>query len=102
MNKTEQMQNFIQGLKRQTLTLLDASAGGTIHQMTEPQIKDLIENMCTNEYHAKSEGSVKLENVGSPKGTLPLDTHIALLAQIELLNKKLAENNLGRAKVSRV
>lgn len=33
---------------------------------------------------------------------LPLDTHIARLAQIELLNKKLVGSNLGRSNVSQV
>lgn len=82
--------------------LLDASMGGTICQMTEPQVKDLTEKMCMNEYHSKSERLFRLETVGTPKSMLPLDTHTALLAQIELLNKKIAESRLGRANVSQV
>lgn len=70
--------------------------------MTEPQVKDLIEKICMNEYHLKSERSIKLETAGTPKCMLPLDTHTSLLAQIEMLNKKLAESNLGRASVSQV
>lgn len=58
--------------------------------------------MCMNEYHSKNESSIKLETMGTPKGMLPLDIHTALLAQIELLNKKLAESNLGKANVSQV
>ena len=54
------MKNFNKGLKSQTHMFLDASAGATVLQMTEPQIKDLIEKMCKNEYRAKSESSVKL------------------------------------------
>ncbi|KAI5392578.1 hypothetical protein KIW84_077105 [Lathyrus oleraceus] len=70
--------------------------------MTEPQLKDLIEKMCMNEYRSKIERSVKLEIVGTPKVMLPFDTNIALLVQIELLNKKLDEGILGRANVSQV
>ncbi|XP_050909769.1 uncharacterized protein LOC127123611 [Lathyrus oleraceus] len=102
MNYMEQMQNFIKYLKNQTHLLLDDSAGGTIRQMTEPHVKDLIEKMCMNEYHSKSKSSVKIETVGMPKGMLVVDTHTALLAQIELLNKKLAESSLGKANVSQV
>lgn len=51
----EQMQNFIKGLKSQTHMLLDAFAGGIIRQMIKPHVKDLIENMCMNEYNSKSE-----------------------------------------------
>lgn len=50
----------------------------------------------------KSERSVKIEIVGMPKGMLPLYTHTALLAQVELLNKKLIERSLGRANVGHV
>lgn len=54
--------------------LLDASAGGTICQMTESQVKGLIEKICMNEYCSKSERLVKLEIVGIPKVMIPLDT----------------------------
>lgn len=70
--------------------------------MIEPQVKDLIEKICLNEYRSKSERSIKIEIMGTPKGMLVKDTHIALLAQIDLLNKKLAESNLGKANVSQV
>lgn len=102
MNNMEQMQNFIKGLKSQTCTLLDASAGGTIRKITEPQVKDLIDNMYINEYCSKSERSVKLETSGTPKGMLIVDYHIALLAKIELLNKQLVEGFLNKANVSHV
>lgn len=101
-NNMEHMQNLIKGIKSQTHMLFDAFTGGTICQMTEPHVKDLTENMCTNEYRSKSERLVKLETVGTPKGMLPLNTHIALLVQIELLNKNLAESSLGRANISQV
>lgn len=76
----EKTQNFIKGLKTQADMLLDASVGGTIRAMTEPQVKDLIEKMCLDEYRSKSERSVKFEIVGTPKGMLAINTHTALLA----------------------
>lgn len=93
---------FIKGVKSQTHVLLDASAWGTIRSMTKPQIKDLIKNMCLNEYCSKSDKSVKFENVGTPKGMLAVDTHVALLVQIELLTKKIVESSLSKANVSQV
>lgn len=69
---------------------------------TEPQVKDLIEKICMNDYRFKSERSVKLEIVGTPKGMVPLYTHTALLVQIELLNKKLVESNLGKANMIQI
>lgn len=50
--------------------------------MTEPQVMDLIEKICMNEYHSKSERSVKIETAGKPKGMLIVDTQTALLAPI--------------------
>lgn len=50
MNNMEKMQNFIKYLKSQTRMLLDASVEGTICQITESEVKDLIEKMCMNEY----------------------------------------------------
>lgn len=102
MNNMEQMQNFIKGLKGQTCTLLDASVGGMIRTMTEPQVKDLIEKMCLNEYCLRTERLVKTKIMGTPKGMLDIDTHIILLAQIELLNKTLAKSSLNKANVSQV
>lgn len=102
MNNMEQIQNFIKGRKSQTCMLLDASAGGTFKIMTEPQVKDMIKNMCLNEYHSKSERSVKNEIVGTPRGMLVVDSHTALLAQIKLLNKKIAKSGISKANVRHV
>lgn len=96
------MQNFIKDLKIHTHMLLDASAGGTIKSMTEPQVKDLIEKIWLDEYRSKSERSLKIETFGPLIGTLVIDTHIALLAQIESLNKKLVEGILSKANVIQV
>ena len=45
---------------------------------------------------------MKTETAGTPKGMLAIDTHTALLAQIELLNKKLSESILSQANASQV
>ncbi|XP_050908489.1 uncharacterized protein LOC127122147 [Lathyrus oleraceus] len=58
-------------------------------------MNDLIEKLCMNGYYSKSERSVKIETVGRPKGMLVVYTHTSLLAQNELLKKKLAESSLG-------
>lgn len=79
--------------------LLNASAGGRIRTIIEQQVKYLIKKMCLNEYRLKSERSVKIETVGTPKGMLVVVTHTALLGQIKLLNKTLAGSNLKKAKM---
>ena len=57
--------------------------------MTKGMVKEIVEKVCLNEYRSKSERGVKIEMTGALKGVLTLDTHISLLAQIELLNKRL-------------
>lgn len=57
---------------------------------------------CLNEYRSNSERGVKVEMTRTLKGVLTLDTHIVLLAQIELLNKRLAESNLNQVNISHV
>jgi hypothetical protein len=52
--------------------------------------------MCLNEYRSKSEKDPK------KKGMIDVNTHTALLAQIELLNKQLAAKSLAEANASRV
>ena len=43
-----------------------------------------------NEYHLKSERTMKTETAGTPKSMLAIATNTSLLAQIELFDKKLA------------
>ncbi|MCI54383.1 hypothetical protein A2U01_0075633, partial [Trifolium medium] len=49
--------------------------------------------MCMNEYRSKSDRK---------RGVIEVDTKTALLAQIEMLNKKLAAKTLAEANVSHV
>jgi hypothetical protein len=46
------MQAFTTGLKPNTRMFLDAYAGGTMKIKTAEEVKELIDNMSPNEYHA--------------------------------------------------
>lgn len=59
-----------------------------------------MEKICLNEYQSKSERKIKVESTSTPKSVLTYDTHVAQLAQIELLNIKFDESNLNQANVS--
>ncbi|CAJ2642327.1 unnamed protein product [Trifolium pratense] len=96
LDNMEQMQIFIRGLRMQSTILIDASAGGTIRHKNEDEVRELVENMCMNEYRSKSERDPK------KRGVFEVDTNTALLAQIEMLNKKLAAKTLAEANVSQV
>lgn len=45
---------------------------------------------------------MKIETASTLKGMLSIDTHTVLLAQIELLNKRLTESSLSQDNMSRV
>ncbi|CAJ2666075.1 unnamed protein product [Trifolium pratense] len=55
LDNMEQMQIFIRGLRMQSRMLIDASAGGTIRNKNEDEVRQLVENMCMNEYRSKSD-----------------------------------------------
>ena len=50
--------------------------------MTEPQVKNLIEKICMNEYRSKSERSVEIETFYIPKVMLVVDTHIVFFFKL--------------------
>lgn len=76
--------------------LLDASSEGTIRVLPDVQVKELIEKMSLNEYHSPTERGVQVfQTADTPQGVFALETYIAILAQIELLNKRFAKNNLN-------
>ncbi|PNX78398.1 hypothetical protein L195_g034376 [Trifolium pratense] len=55
----EQMQIFTGGMKMQHRMLRDASTGGSIKNKTDEEVKELIEQMCQNEYNTNNERSIK-------------------------------------------
>ncbi|MCI28152.1 hypothetical protein A2U01_0049352, partial [Trifolium medium] len=75
---------------------LDASAGGSIKLKTDEEVKELIEQMCQNEYNMNNERSTRTP------GVLQLDKETAYLKDIDVLKLKLAEKAAMEAKVKAV
>ncbi|KAK2383281.1 hypothetical protein QL285_070748 [Trifolium repens] len=67
----EQMQLFTAGMKMQHRMILDASAGGSIKVKTYAETKDLVEQMCQNEYNMSHDRAEKTP------GVLKVDQEIA-------------------------
>jgi hypothetical protein len=65
--------------------ILDASAGGSIKVKTYAKTKDLVEQMCQNEYSMSHDQNEKTH------GILKVDQEIAYKVEIELLKRQLAE-----------
>ncbi|MCI45132.1 hypothetical protein A2U01_0066371, partial [Trifolium medium] len=74
---------------------LDASAGGSINAKTAEEVKELIEQMCQNEYNMSNDRTSK------PAGMLQLDKETAYQKAIDLLKRKLEKATLG-AEVKKV
>ncbi|KAK2356560.1 hypothetical protein QL285_093889 [Trifolium repens] len=81
----EQMQLFTAGMKIQHHMILDASAGGSIKVKTYAETKDLVEQICQNEYNISHDRNEKTP------GILKVDQKIAYKVEIELLKRQFAE-----------
>ncbi|PNX76212.1 hypothetical protein L195_g032157, partial [Trifolium pratense] len=79
-----QMQMFTQGLRPQTRMILDASAGGSLKNHDEGEVRELVESMAQNEYRAQNDRGAKKKG-----GLLELDTQAALLAQQKLMTSQM-------------
>jgi len=84
-SKPIQLNMFIDGLRRQTKQLLDASAGGKIKLKTPEEAIELIENMPASDH------AILQDRTHQPtkKILIELSSHDALLAQNKLLSKQL-------------
>ncbi|WJX12551.1 hypothetical protein P8452_03041 [Trifolium repens] len=81
----EQMQLFTARMKMQHRIILDASAGGSIKVKTYAETKDLVEQMCQNEYNMSHDRAEKTPEV------LKVDQEIAYKVEIDLLRRQLAD-----------
>ncbi|MCI34539.1 hypothetical protein A2U01_0055759, partial [Trifolium medium] len=74
---------------------LGASVGGSVNSKTAEEVKELIEQMCQNEYNMSNGRSTK------PAGMLQLDKEPAYQKEIELLKRKIEKASL-EAQVNKV
>ncbi|MCH81430.1 hypothetical protein A2U01_0002217 [Trifolium medium] len=81
----EQMQIFVAGMKMHHKMILDASTGGSIKNKTQAATKELVEQMCQNEYNMSQ------DKVTKSGGKFEVNREIALKVEIELLKKQLSE-----------
>jgi hypothetical protein len=93
----EQMQLFTAGMKMQYPMILDALAGGSIKIKTHEETKDLVEQICQNEYNMSHDRNRKTV------GVIKVDKEVAYKVEIELLKRHLAEKRSqgGKCKVGR-
>jgi hypothetical protein len=96
INVMEQLQLFTAGMKMQHHMILDASAGGSIKIKTHEETKDLVEQICQNEYNMSHDRNRKTV------GVIKVDKEVAYKVEIELLKRKLAEKEAKKASAKKV
>ncbi|XP_073057285.1 uncharacterized protein [Primulina eburnea] len=84
-----QIELFYNGLNGQTLTTMDAAAGGTIFAKSLAQAYDLLEQMSINSYQWPSERS----GVKRTAGVYAVDPTTSLTAQFSALTTQIATMN---------
>src|SRR4051812_14768465 len=101
MDKTEQMQVFVNGLRMKTKQLIDTAAGGSTNFTTASGIIKIIEAIAANEhlelydrYANKPEGSIDLK-----LETSKIRVEDAISAEVE---KRLKAMNIGTQQVAQV
>jgi uncharacterized membrane protein YheB (UPF0754 family) len=90
------MQLFTAGMKMQHPMILDALTGGSIKIKTQEETKDLVEQMCQNEYNMSHDRNEKTV------GVIKVDKEVAYKVEIELLKRQLAEKEAKEASAKRV
>jgi alpha-D-ribose 1-methylphosphonate 5-triphosphate synthase subunit PhnI len=87
------MRLFTAGMKMQHRMILDVSIGGSIKIKTHEENKDLVEQMCQNEYNMSHDRNDKTA------GIIKVDKEVAYKVEIELLRRQLAEKETKEASV---
>src|SRR3954471_19877889 len=101
MDATEQMQNFVNGLRLKTKQLIDTAAGGSTNFATATVMKRIIEEIAANEHLelydrtvSQPEGKIDLK---LPEQVVKMEDQIA--AEVE---RRLKKMNIGTQTVAQV
>src|SRR3954465_13846909 len=101
MDATEQMQNFVNGLRLKTKQLIDTAAGGSTNFVTATVMKRIIEAIAANEHlelydrtMSQPEGKIDLK---LPEQVVKMEDQIA--AEVE---RRLKKMNIGTQTVAQV
>src|SRR5262249_31434778 len=86
-----QVQTFYNGLNHGHKAMIDAAVGGTLNNKTPEAAYELIDEMAPNSYQWKVDRTATKKQAGVHN----VDAVTALVAQIELLNKKIDGISVG-------
>jgi ribosomal protein L32 len=87
--KEDLMQKFYQGLTMASRTIIDASAGGSIIELTPTEAFTLFKKVANNDKWASSGRLPPVQPMGSVKGVLQVEKENILEGKIDSLMRRL-------------
>jgi hypothetical protein len=87
--KEDLVQKFYQGLTMASRTIIDASVGRSIIELTPTEAFTLFKKVADNETWASSGRLLLVQPTGNVKGILPVEMEDILEGQIDLLMRRL-------------
>jgi hypothetical protein len=87
--KKDLVQKFYQGLTMASRTIIDASEGGSIIELTPTQAFTLFKKVVDNDTWESSECLLPIQTTGSVKGVLQVEKEDILEGKIDLLMRRL-------------
>jgi hypothetical protein len=90
------VQKFYQGLTMVSWTVIDASAGGSIIELTPTQAFTLFKKIADNDTWASSECLLPVQPTGNVKGVLQVEKEDILKGKIDLLMRRLEKMEIEK------
>jgi hypothetical protein len=94
--KENLMQKFYQGLTMASRTIIDASSGGSIIELTPTQAFTLFKKVANNDTWASSERLLPYQPTGNVKGVLQVEKENILEGKIDSLMRKLEKMKIEK------
>jgi hypothetical protein len=94
--KEDLVQKFYQGLTMASSTIIDASAGGSIIELTLTQAFTLFKKVADNDTWASSEHLLLVQPTGNVKGVLQVEKEDILEGKIDLLMRRLEKMEIEK------
>jgi hypothetical protein len=90
------MQKFYQGLTMESRTIIDASAGGSIIELTPTEAFTLFKKVADNDTWASSGGLHPVQPTGNVKGLLQVEKEDILEGKIDSLMRRLEKMEIEK------
>jgi hypothetical protein len=94
--KEDLVEKFYQGLTMVSRTIIDASAGGSIIELTQAEAFTLFKNVADNDMWASSRRLLPVQPTGNVKGVLQVEKENILEGKIDSLMRRLEKMEIEK------